>query len=192
MKQKILYIGVFTSILLITGCSLNAPHEKRVVGKYPLNNCISGGKELKGIRIDKILVKKSGHKMYLYSNGKLVETMPVSLGKNASKGPKIKQGDYRTPTGVYKIVNKRCHPIKYRALYLSYPNKKDIERAKKLGVKPGNYITIHAQPYWNRDGHGDRYTLSHDWTNGCIAVTNKDMDYLWAHVPIGATIELQD
>ena len=178
--------------LLATGCSLFAPHEKREVGKYPLTNCKAGGSELKGVQVDRILVRKSGHKMYLYHKGKVIETMPVSLGKNASKGPKIKQGDFRTPTGKYKIVGKRCHPVKYRALYLSYPNEKDKERAKKLGVNPGNLITIHGQPYWNRDGHGDAYTLSHDWTNGCIAVTNKDLDYLWQHVPIGTPIEIQD
>ena len=183
---------ITTAIVLSLGGCVNAPHEKRVVGRYPIKNCPTGGKELKGVRIDRILVRKSGHKMYLYSKGKLIETMPVSLGKNASKGPKIKQGDFRTPTGIYTIINKRCHPIKYKALYLSYPNKKDIERAKKMSMKPGNYITIHGQPYWNRDGHGDSYTLSHDWTNGCIAVTNRDLDYLWQHVPVGTTIELQD
>ena len=178
-------------IFLITGCG-NTPHGKYKAGVYPLKNCVSGGKELKGVMIDRILVRKSGHKMYLYHNGKVIETMPVSLGKNASKGPKVKQGDFKTPTGKYTIVAKRCHPIKYRALYLSYPNAQDLAKAKKLGVKPGNYITIHGQPYWNRDGHGDSYTLSHDWTNGCIAVTNRDLDYLWAHVKVGTPIELQD
>ena len=191
INRTVKIIGVVIPIVLsVTGCF--APHEKRVVGRYPMKNCPTGGKELKGVKIDRILIRKSGHKMYLYSKNKVIETMPVSLGKNASKGPKIKQGDFRTPTGKYTIINKRCHPIKYKALYLSYPNKKDIERAKKLGVNPGNYITIHGQPYWNRDGHGDSYTLSHDWTNGCIAVTNKDLDYLWQHVPIGTPIELQD
>jgi len=190
-RRKFLY-GTVASLVLLSGCSLFAPHEKRQVGTYPLKNCVGGGKELKGVQIDRILVRKSGHKMYLYHNGKVIETMPVSLGKNVAKGPKIKEGDFRTPTGKYHIVGKRCHPVKYRALYLDYPNAKDRERAAKLGVKPGSYITIHAQPYWNRDGHGDSYTLRHDWTNGCIAVTNKDMDYLWQHVPIGTPIEIQD
>jgi len=175
--------------LIVNGC---APTGTYVPGEYSLKGCVSGGAELKGLRIDKIVVKKSAHKMYLYKDGKVIKTMPVSLGKNASKGPKIKEGDFRTPTGSYKIINKRCHKVKYRALYLNYPNAKDIQRAKKLGVKPGKLITIHGQPYWNRDGRGDSYTLRHDWTNGCIAVTNKDIDYLWAHVAIGTPIILED
>ncbi len=191
MRKKAVAVTVLLSVLfLVSGCDLFAPREKREVGRYPLKNCKTGGSELKGKRIDHILVRKSAHKMYLYRNGKVVETMPVSLGKN--RGPKLKKGDFRTPTGKYTITGKRCHPIKYRALYLSYPNAADRARAAKAGVKPGNLITIHGQPYWNRDGHGDSYTLRHDWTNGCIAVTNKDLDYLWQHVPIGTTIELQD
>jgi murein L,D-transpeptidase YafK len=191
-EEKFLIAAGLATVLLVSGCSFFAPREKRVVGTYPLKNCRSGGSELKGVRVDRILVRKSGHKMYLYHKGKVIETMPVSLGKNASKGPKLKRGDFRTPTGKYTIVGKRCHPVKYRALYLSYPNARDRARAAKQGVHPGDLITIHAQPYWNRDGHGDAYTLRHDWTNGCIAVTNKDMDYLWQHVPIGTPIELQD
>jgi murein L,D-transpeptidase YafK len=176
-------------VFIINGC---APTGTYVPGEYSLKGCVSGGAELKGIRVDKIVVKKSAHKMYLYKDGKVIKTMPVSLGKNASKGPKLREGDFRTPTGSYKIVNKRCHKVKYRALYLSYPNAQDIQRAKKLGVKPGGLITIHGQPYWNRDGKGDSYTLRHDWTNGCIAVTNRDLDYIWAHVAIGTPIVLED
>ncbi len=191
MYKKIISVISISILLVLTGCNISGPTGKSG-GRYSLKNCKSGGKELKGLRVDKIVVKKSSHKMYLYSGGKVVKTCPVSLGKNASKGPKIKKGDYRTPTGSYRIVKKRCHPIKYRALYLSYPNAKDRARAKKLGVHPGNNITIHGQPYWNRDGHGDSYTLKHDWTNGCIAVTNRDLDYIWSHVGIGTPIILQD
>ncbi len=57
--------------------------------------------------------------MYLYKGDKVVKKVPVSLGKNASKGAKVKEGDFRTPTGSYKILNKRCHPVHYRALYLN-------------------------------------------------------------------------
>jgi len=173
----------------MSGCT--APYGKSG-GRYPLNNCKSGGKELSGVRVDRIVVDRSAHKMYLYRGGRVVKTAPVSLGKNSSQGPKRMQGDFRTPVGKYTIVNKRCHPIKYRALYLSYPNRQDRMRAAKLGVSPGELITIHGQPYWNRDGHGDSYTLKHDWTNGCIAVTNRDLDYIWKHVAIGTPIEIRN
>jgi murein L,D-transpeptidase YafK len=173
----------------MVGC---APTGEYVPGKYSLRGCVSGGAELKGERIEKILVDKSAHKIYLYRGGRVVKTMPISLGKNALKGPKLREGDFRTPTGSYRIINKRCHSIKYRALYLSYPNAKDVARARAKGVKPGGLITIHGQPYWNRDGRGDSYTLRHDWTNGCIAVRNRDIDYLWEHVAIGTPIILKD
>jgi len=141
---------------------------------------------------DKIVIKQKEHKLYVYKNGKVIKTMRTSLGKNTmSKGPKVKQGDFCTPVGHYKIVDKRCHSLKYRAMTISYPNAEDIARAKKLGVNPGNYITFHGQPYWNRDGHGDSYTLSRDWTNGCIALTNKDLDWLWSAVKPGTPIIIE-
>jgi murein L,D-transpeptidase YafK len=188
--KKIIFSGAILGLIyLIVGCAPTGPYKD---GQYSTKGCLSGGAELKGVRVDKIVVKKSAHKMYLYKDGKVIKTCRVSLGKNASKGPKIKEGDFRTPTGSYKIINKRCHPVKYRALYLNYPNAQDRARAKAMGVKPGGLITIHGQPYWNRDGRGDSYTLSHDWTNGCIAVTNKDLDYIWSHVAIGTPIILEE
>ena len=188
--KRAFYLGVSALIaLVIAGCAPTGPYKS---GEYSLKGCTSNGSELKGERVDKIVVKKSAHKMYLYSNGKMVKSCRVSLGKNALKGPKIKEGDFRTPTGTYKIINKRCHPVKYKALYLNYPNAQDRARARSMGVSPGGLITIHGQPYWNKDGRGDSYTLSHDWTNGCIAVTNSDLDYIWAHVANGTTIVLED
>ncbi len=142
--------------------------------------------------VDKIVVKKREHKMYLYKNGKVVETFCVSLGKNDHLGNKVKRGDKKTPIGRYTILDKRRHPIKYRAMTISYPNAQDRARAKKMKVDPGSMITIHGQPYWNKDGHGDKYTLSHDWTDGCIALTNKDLDKLWGRVRVGTKIIIDE
>ena len=141
---------------------------------------------------DKVVIKQRAHKLYIYHNGKIIKTMDTSLGKNTmSKGPKVRQGDYCTPVGHYRIVDKRCHYLKYRAMTISYPNAADRARAAKLGVKPGSYITFHGQPHWNKDGHGDSYTLRHDWTNGCIALTNKDLDWLWSAVRPGTPIIIE-
>ncbi len=73
---------------------------------------------------------------------------------------------------------------------ISYPNAKDKARARKNGVNPGGYITIHGQPKWNADGRGDNYTLSRDWTEGCVAVPNADMDTLWQAVANGVKIDI--
>ena len=142
--------------------------------------------------VDKIVVDKSDRKMYLYKNGKVVDEFRVSLGKNDHLGNKVKRGDKKTPVGIYSILNKRCHPIKYRAMTISYPNSQDIARAARLGVDPGSLITIHGQPHWNADGHGDNYTLSRDWTDGCIALSNKDLDKLWGRVRVGTPIEIKN
>jgi len=76
-------------------------------------------------------------------------------------------------------------------IYISYPNKKDIDMAKKRGVSPGAGITIHAQPKWNADGKGDSYTLAHNWTQGCVAVTNAAMKELWYAVREGVPITIR-
>ena len=137
---------------------------------------------------DKVVVIKSEHRMYIYKDGKVIKTFPVSLGAKDYQGNKVKQGDKRTPVGRYTILDKRRHPIKYRAMTISYPNTQDRARARRLGVNPGSMITIHGQPHWNADGHGDSYTLSHDWTDGCIALTNSDLDWLWGSIRPGTPI----
>ena len=176
--------------LLLNGCIGSAPGGK-VGGRYCAADYKPNVKLGTRTLADKIVVKQSKHKLYLYRNGKVIKTMRVSLGKKMSKGPKVKQGDLRTPVGRYCITKRRRHPIKYRAFDISYPNAADRARAAKLGVKAGSYITIHGQPHWNKDGHGDAYTLRHDWTNGCIAVSNKDLDWLWSAVAAGTPIVIK-
>ena len=140
---------------------------------------------------DKVVVVKSERKMYIYKNGEVIKTFSVSLGTNDHLGNKVKRGDKRTPVGTYTILNKRHHPIKYRAMTISYPNAADRARARKLGVDPGSMITIHGQPHWNADGHGDSYTLSRDWTDGCVALSNKDLDWFWGSIQPGTKIILK-
>jgi len=176
-------------LMLLSGCFDDKLVFKK--GKYTTKEC---RKELKvgddfstSKKIDKILVSKSEREMYLYRDGKKVYTFRVSLGKNP-KGHKIKRGDRRTPIGSYSITRKSCNSKYYRMIYISYPNKKDIDMAKKRGVSPGAGITIHAQPFWNADGKGDDYTLKHNWTNGCIAISNSSMDRLWYTLKQGTPI----
>ncbi len=185
-------IGIF----LLIGCGEQT--HPVVYGKadktpYPTKECIrelSRGAELKGPQIDHIVVYKKKRKMYTYSHGKLLYTFRISLGKNADKGNKIQAGDYRTPEGSYTIVRKKCDNRLYRSLMISYPNAEDRARAANRGVSTGGYITIHGQPKWNADGHGDAYTLAHDWTEGCMAVPNKAMDKLWRAVRNGVKIDI--
>ncbi|MDD3591400.1 MAG: L,D-transpeptidase family protein [Sulfurovum sp.] len=140
--------------------------------------------------IDHIIVEKTERKMYLYKGNETVGVLPVSLGKNPV-GHKQQQGDNRTPEGEFFIHRKLCSPKYYRSLCISYPRPEDIENAQKRGVKPGGDITIHAQPKWNADGKQDAYTLSQNWTQGCVAVTNSVMEELWYAVREGVPVTIR-
>jgi len=176
-------------LILFSGCF--SEHLVFKKGKYSTKECrkeMRVGKDFsKSKKIDKIVVSKKRREMYLYRGGKKIDTFRVSLGKNP-KGHKIKRGDRRTPVGSYTITRKRCHSKYYRMINISYPNKRDRDMAKKRGVSPGSGITIHAQPFWNEDGKGDDYTLKHNWTNGCIAISNSSMDRLWYALKRGTSI----
>ena len=181
-------------ILLVGGCNKPVSYGKLDKTPYATKECrkqLARGTEIiQSQKIDKIIVYKKKRRLYTYKNGKIVNEFRISLGKNGDKGNKVKAGDYRTPEGSYKIVRKKCDNRLYRSLMISYPNNNDRARAVKHAVKPGGYITIHGQPKWNADGKGDNYTLAHDWTEGCMAVSNVSMDTLWKAVQNGVKIDI--
>jgi murein L,D-transpeptidase YafK len=193
MKLK---LGLLGSVLvfLINGCNEPTAYGKVDKTPYATKECLkelSRGAEIDhSSKIDKIVVYKKKRRLYTYRNGKKIDEFRISLGKNGDKGDKVRAGDYRTPEGSYHIVRKKCDNRLYRSLMISYPNAADIAAANKRGVSPGGYITIHGQPKWNADGHGDNFTLSRDWTEGCMAVPNAAMDKLWKAVENGVKIEI--
>jgi len=195
MKLRMgLLIAVTGIAMFIAGCGKPTYTGKADKTPYDIKTCLrelSLGAEIRQDQIiDRLVAYKSKRKIEGYRKGKKVFESRMSLGKNGDKGNKIQAGDYRTPEGNYKIVRKKCDPRLYRSLMISYPDSEDIARANARGVKPGGYITIHGQPKWNADGRGDAYTLSHDWTEGCMAVPNKKMAQLWAGVRNGVPITI--
>jgi len=192
--KKGLIMAVVAAGLFITGCNKQASFGKLDKTPYPTRECQQQLNRCAEIvpsqRIDKIVVYKKKRKLITYRKGKKIHEFRISLGKNGDKGNKVQAGDYRTPEGSYRIVRKKCDNRLYRSLMISYPNTGDRDRASKRGVKPGGYITIHGQPKWNADGRGDNYTLAHDWTEGCMAVSNKSMDALWIAVENGVKIDI--
>jgi len=195
MRRDILLATLSAGLLFfIGGCGKPTFTGKVDKTPYEIRTCLnelSTGAEIRQDQlIDRLVAYKSKRKIEGYRHGKKVFESAMSLGKNADKGNKLQAGDYRTPEGTYKIVRKKCDSRLYRSLMVSYPNAKDIERATVAGVRPGGYITIHGQPKWNADGHGDAYTLAHDWTEGCMAVPNKKMQFLWHRVANGTTITI--
>lgn len=195
MNSKVSILGPIIT-LFIVGCGNNTYYGKVDNTTYATKECmkeLARGAELDPQnKIDKIVVYKKKRVLYAYKNGKIVETFRISLGANggAEAGNKVEAGDYRTPEGSYSIVRKKCDSRLYRSLMISYPSEEDKARAKARGVNPGGYITIHGQPKWNADGRGDEYTLSRDWTEGCMAVRNIAMDKLWSTVEEGVKIEI--
>jgi murein L,D-transpeptidase YafK len=104
-------------------------------------------------------------------------------------GAKARQGDHKTPEGVYIMDHRNAHSSFYRSIHISYPSAQDRARAKKLGVSPGGDIYLHGLPNgWGAIGKAHRLK---DWTDGCIAVTNEEMDEIWASVPDGTVIEIK-
>lgn len=138
---------------------------------------------------DRILVVKGERTLYLLRNGLPVASFRVALGRNPI-GPKIMEGDGRTPEGIYHIAGYKADSDYYRAILISYPNARDRERARRLGVDPGGAIMIHGlDPAIPPELRRDHWRFN--WTNGCIAVTDEEMDILWASTWPGMTVEIR-
>ncbi|MBN2426583.1 MAG: L,D-transpeptidase family protein [Calditrichaceae bacterium] len=138
--------------------------------------------------INKIVVEKSKRRLHLYFNDKLIKTYKISLGSHPV-GDKTCEGDKRTPEGHYVINDKNPNSGYHKNLGISYPNKQDIKQAKKSCKSSGGQIKIHGIK--NGFGWIGRLHLLIDWTAGCIALTNKEIDELYEAIHIGTPIEIK-
>ena len=137
---------------------------------------------------DKILIEKKERRLTLISKGKVLKTYKIALGGNPD-GPKERQGDNKTPEGIYIIDSRNRDSRYHRSLHISYPNEKDKKRAKELGVSPGGDIMIHGI----KNGFswvGDLHT-GVDWTKGCIAVTDEEIEEIDKLAPNGTIVEIR-
>jgi murein L,D-transpeptidase YafK len=138
--------------------------------------------------VDQIIVYKQQREMILLAQGHEIKRYRIALGEQPV-GPKQKQGDHRTPEGSYVLDSRNPHSQYYKAFHISYPNESDRERARKLGVSPGGLIMLHGTPKeFAPPNEGDPPS---DWTDGCIAVTNTEMDELWTTLRVGTPIEIR-
>ncbi len=137
--------------------------------------------------VDLVKVDKSMGKMYLLDRDSIVKEYNVAFGANP-KGHKQQEGDEKTPEGTYILDYKKENSSFYRAMHVSYPNKNDKENAKRLGVSPGGFIMVHGQR--NRLGWLSPITQLFNWTNGCIALTNNEMDEFMSLVKEGTPIQI--
>jgi murein L,D-transpeptidase YafK len=141
-----------------------------------------------GTTIDRILVEKSERKLSILRGGKVLKTYHVALGRNPI-GAKEQEGDNKTPEGIYTIDYRNPKSDYHLALHISYPSAEDITRAAQRGVNAGFDIMIHGLPNgqdWIGAAHRQK-----DWTAGCIAVTDEEIDELYRVTPDGTTIEIR-
>ncbi|HEY7774989.1 MAG TPA: L,D-transpeptidase family protein [Kineobactrum sp.] len=138
-------------------------------------------------KADQVLVIKSERMLYLQRNGESLRSYPVALGP-VPRGHKRQQGDERTPEGHYVLDFKNAGSRFYKSIRISYPSRQDRLRASELGVDPGGDIMIHGQPATEQSLVGVQLF---NWTDGCIAVTNEQMDEIWELVPLGTPIEIR-
>ena len=149
---------------------------------------LAGGLAHSGQTADMVVVEKSESRLYLMRDGQAFASFRVAFGANP-EGHKQQQGDERTPEGKYLLDYKNANSLFYKSIHVSYPNQRDRQEARKRGVDPGGDIMIHGQ----KNGYGGLSFLVQrfNWTDGCIALSNKDMDSVWDAVQPGTPIEIR-
>jgi len=140
------------------------------------------------VQADLVVVEKSARRLTLFVDRNPMRTYKIALGRNPI-GAKYKQGDLRTPEGFYTIDGRNPKSQFHRSLHISYPNERDLEIARLLKVPTGNDIVIHgvSEDYeWM-----GKYHAALNWTDGCIAVTNEEIEEIWDLVPDGTEVHIK-
>jgi murein L,D-transpeptidase YafK len=137
---------------------------------------------------DRVLIVKSERKLYLLQQGRILKSADIALGL-MPKGHKEREGDFRTPEGLYFLEARNPESDYFLSIKISYPNDRDRSHARAQGVDPGGQIMIHGQP--NLPKFDERRYQGWDWTDGCIAVSNSDMVDIWLMTRESLPIEIR-
>ena len=140
------------------------------------------------VAAEKIVVVKSERRLYLVRAGQVLKSYRVALGPRPF-GTKLVQGDGRTPEGIYRVTGFNANSRFHRSIRLSYPSEQDMARSRLLGQAAGGDIMIHGLPPERRAYGASQWQF--DWTNGCIAVANEEIEEIWQRVAIGTPIEIR-
>ena len=143
---------------------------------------------LSATTIDRIVVEKSARRLSIFRDGRHIKTYRVALGRNPV-GPKQQEGDMKTPEGTYKIDTRNAQSSFHLALHISYPSDEDNKRAAECAVSAGSDIMIHG--IQNGRGWMGAFHRWKDWTAGCVALTDEEIEELWHITPDGTTIEIR-
>ena len=137
--------------------------------------------------VDRVVVRKGERRLLLMHGGNIVRSYHVALGLSPV-GQKERSGDFRTPEGSYRLARRNPRSDYFLSIKVSYPNEQDVRRARARHWDSGGSIMIHGLP--NQLRHDADYYQSHDWTDGCIAVSNGDMTEIWMLTPDGVPIDI--
>jgi len=137
--------------------------------------------------VDRVVVRKGERRMLLMHSGNIVRSYHVALGLNPV-GQKERSGDFRTPEGTYRLERRNARSDYFLSIKVSYPNEMDLQRARSRHWDTGGSIMIHGLP--NSLKHAPEYYQAHDWTDGCIAVSNADMTEIWMLTPDDVPIDI--
>jgi murein L,D-transpeptidase YafK len=139
------------------------------------------------LRADKVVVLKGARQLLLLSGDRVIKSFRIALGRNPD-GPKIRAGDGRTPEGHYVLDRRNPASRFHRSIHISYPAPVDIERSRALHASPGGDIMIHGVPPGAEPLGSDQ--ADQDWTEGCIALSNPEIDEIWGQVSDGTPIDI--
>lgn len=182
MSKKSLITSLFCIVILAVGTVLYTKVMARTAAGTPPPAATADK------QADLIVVSKDDKQLFLLRDGAVIRTYQIAMGSNWDQGHKQQEGDERTPEGRYLIDWRNPKSVAHLSLHISYPNPADQEAAHQAGRNPGGAIMIHGLP----NGWGLLGPLHHliDWTNGCVAVTNAEMQEIWSMVPDGTPIEI--
>jgi len=140
------------------------------------------------LRADRVVVLKKERTLQLLRHGSVIKTYRVALGGDPI-GAKTRQNDHKTPEGIYVLDYRNAHSKFYKAIHISYPSGRDRAAAQQQGVSPGGDVFLHGLP--NGFGYVGAAHRLKDWTDGCIAVTDAEIDEIWGAVADGTPIEIR-
>lgn len=137
--------------------------------------------------VELVLIEKRAHAMTLFAGGGAVARYRVALGQGGL-APKEREGDARVPEGEYRITGRNARSAYHRSLRIGYPRSDQVAAARRAGIDPGGDVMIHGLP--NGRGWVGALHRRRDWTLGCVAVTDAEMDEVWRRVPVGARVRI--
>jgi len=183
--RKLMSFRSLTTVAVVAACVLGVALADDLPQTRPVNLRPPTAESLPAV--DRVVVRKSERRLLLMHGGNVVRAYHVQLGLNPV-GQKERSGDFRTPEGYYRLERRNARSDYFLSIKVSYPNEADLKRARTHHWDTGGSIMIHGLPNYLK--HEPEYYENHDWTDGCIALSNADMTEFWMLIPDDVPIDI--